>query len=251
MAAHSLGAAGLDGPDADGPLLALLRVLADGAGPEVIGSAIAEGLLREHGPTRLAVYLVDAGGEWLEESVRYGPREGARDYARIPMEARLPLTDVVRSGEAGAWTYAEAVAAYPAVAGWVQSQKAASDDDEVFAVPIRSAGRTLGALLVTLPGPVERTWRLRLMLDMAAVALAVWSRGSAPSRSVGRGGSAVALTSRQARIVNGIEQGWSNAEIAADLAISVATVKADLARLYRVFGVSDRTALPALVASSR
>jgi DNA-binding CsgD family transcriptional regulator len=151
------------------------------------------------------------------------------------------------------WTTEQAVEQYPLVAGWVQSQPELAGD-EVFVVPVRSAGTVVGALLVTLPQRTERSWRLRLLLDSAAIALGLWSRGVLAQARADAGRprkSVAALTERQSSIVAGIRTGRSNREIAEDLQVSVGTVKADLSQLYRLFGVSDREALVALVDSVR
>lgn len=247
-----LGPAALDGAAGEGPLLAFLRVLSDGADPATIGAALAHGLLHEFSPTQVSAYFLDPTRAWLDELVTYGLPSDGVDYSRVAMELRMPLTEVVRTGEAGVWTTDQAVEQYPVVAGWVQAQPEIAGD-EVFVVPVRNAGRVIGALLVTLPKRTERSWRLRLLLDSAAIALGLWARGvlaqsGEPSRP--RRASA-ALTERQSAIVDGVRAGRSNREIATDLHVSVGTVKADLAQLYRVFGVSDRDALAALIDGAR
>lgn len=248
-----LGPAALDGAAGEGPLLAFLRVLSDSADRATIGDAPANGLLHEFSPTQVSAYLLDPTRAWLDEVVTYGlPTDGV-DYSRVAMELRMPLTEVVRTGEAGVWTTDKAVEQYPLVAGWVQAQPELAGD-EVFVVPVRSAGRVIGALLVNLPQRTERSWRLRLLLDSAAIALGLWSRGvmSQAASDVGRARKAgAALSDRQRAIVEGIRAGRSNREIAAVLNVSVGTVKADLAQLYRVFAVSDRDALAALVEAVR
>lgn len=247
-----LGPAALDGAAGEGPLLAFLRVLSDGADPATIGAALAHGLLHEFTPTQVSAYFLDPTRLWLDELVTYGLPSDGVDYSRVAMELRMPLTEVVRTGEAGAWITSAAVQEYPLLTGWVAARPERADD-EVFVVPVRGAGRVVGALLVALPQHTERSWRLRLLLDSAAIALGLWSRGvlaQASESSRPRRASA-ALTERQSAIVDGIRVGRSNREIAADLQVSVGTVKADLAQLYRVFGVSDRDALAALVETAR
>lgn len=252
MGADHLGPAALDGPEADEPLLAFLRLLADGATGDAIGAGLAEGLLREAGPTQLAVYLVDAEGTCLEEQVSYGA-EPDPDHRLVPIDLAVPVTEVFRTGRSGAWTMAEGARQFPAIAGWVHSRPEAADD-EVFLVPIRAQGRPVGVLLVSLPGPAERSWQLGRLLEAASTALAVWAAGRAPVAS--RGGQrarvrGIDVTERQHRIVDGVRAGRSNAEIAADLDVSVGTVKADLAALYRLFAVSQREALVDLVPAAR
>jgi DNA-binding CsgD family transcriptional regulator len=227
-------------------LLALLRVLADSADAAIVGTALAEGLLRECAPTRVSGYFPDAAHEWLHERVTYGASAVEPNYERVSLMLDAPVTEVFRTGEARSWTIGEAVSRFPAVAGWVVHRPEQATD-EVFVVPIRAAGRVAGVLLVLLPGATERTWRLRTLMDAAATALGVWYRGPAAPRSDegrGRRPGALDVTPRQRRIVELVGEGRTNGQIAAELRVSVGTVKADLSRLYRMLAVAQRDALP-------
>ncbi len=252
MGADALGLAALDGPAADEPLLALLRLLADGASSDAIGAGLAEGLLREARPTQLSVYRVDADGLSLEEHARYGAASEP-EHRLVPIDLALPMTEVFRTGRSSAWTMTDAAEQFPALAGYVRSRPEHAAD-ETFVVPIRAQGRPVGVLLVSLPGPAERSWQLGRLMEAASTALAVWavgrlSEGPRPgARPRGRG---IEVSDRQRRIVDGVRAGRSNAEIAADLDVSVGTVKADLSALYRLFAVSQREALVDLVPAAR
>jgi DNA-binding CsgD family transcriptional regulator len=229
------------------PLLAFLRVLSDAPPPDRIGVALVEGMLRELQPGPVSVYLLDRSGAYLEERVRYGAAPEPT-HLRAPLDAALPLTEVFRTGRAMSWTIAEAARAYPAVAGWAKAQP--SPEDRVLIVPIRAGGRPVGGLIVALPAPVELGLRARVLVDAACVALGVWAlseigRPAAPGRP--RPGRGTAPTERQTRIIEAVAAGASNADIARKLSVSVGTVKADLAQLYRQYGVSDRNALAELV----
>lgn len=59
--------------------------------------------------------------------------------------------------------------------------------------------------------------------------------------------SRLGLTSRQAEIVRLILAGRNDRQIAAELRISLPTVRAHLQRVFEVQGVSDRTALVIVV----
>ena len=50
-----------------------------------------------------------------------------------------------------------------------------------------------------------------------------------------------ALTAREVEVLDGVAQGWSNAEIGRRLHIGEATVKTHLLRLFQKLGVDDRT----------
>jgi DNA-binding CsgD family transcriptional regulator len=142
---------------------------------------------------------------------------------------------------------------FPAVAGWVRMHPEALAE-EVLGVPVRGRGRVLGAMLVALPEQAPRSWRLKGLMEAASAGLALWwlsagvSGRPTPRTQRARGST---VTARQRDVVDGIRRGRSNAEIAEKLGVSVGTVKADLAQLYRNFGVSDRNELPRLVPKRR
>lgn len=246
-----LGPAALDGASGEGPVLAFLRVLANESDGQTIGAALAEGLLRECRPTQVSAYFLDESGDAVEERVQYRDPSRPEAHARVPLTVRMPLTDVIRTGEAGAWAMADAAAAYPAVAGWVHAQPDRRAE-EVLIVPIRAGGRVVGALLVSLPPGTPRTWRLRTLVDVAATALAVWAtpRGTPRQTSTTARMRSLDITERHRRILDGVRRGRTNALIASELGVSVGTVKADLARLYQTFGVSNRDALASVVTDS-
>ncbi|MCA9185920.1 MAG: helix-turn-helix transcriptional regulator [Pirellulaceae bacterium] len=55
--------------------------------------------------------------------------------------------------------------------------------------------------------------------------------------------SDLGFTSRQAELIDGILQGWSDQQVARKLQISPHTVRAHLQRVFEAQGVTDRTAL--------
>lgn len=55
--------------------------------------------------------------------------------------------------------------------------------------------------------------------------------------------SELGFTSRQAELIDGILQGWSDQQIARELQISPHTVRAHFQRVFEAQGVTDRTAL--------
>jgi DNA-binding CsgD family transcriptional regulator len=228
----------------DGSVLAFLRVLAADPDGATLAAALARGLLAEWAPGTLSVYLVDAAGEALVDVGSYGiDTTDSFDYSRVPLTVPTPFSQAVRTGEERFWTLLEGAADYPAVAGWVARHPAA-DTAEAVVIPIWSRGRTVGVLSVLFATPVDRTWRLRSALDSAAAALAVWALSSehAPSARP-RGSRGVAPTPRQQRILDQLAAGRTNAQIAADLQVSVGTVKTDLAHLFRIYAVRDRQSL--------
>lgn len=240
----------LDGAGVDGVLLPFLRVLASSSDGTEVGLAVADGLLREFAPTQVSAYFLDASGDWLDEQVTHARPPGLDDISRLPLSIRVPMTEVMRTGESAAWKMADAAAVFPAVAGWVHAQPERADEQALL-MPIRAEGRLVGVLVVCVPGPVERTWRLRVLLEAGAIGLGLWWRaaGAEPDRDRSRGGRSrgVVVTERQLRILDGVRRERSNRQIADELMVSLGTVKADLAILFRNFGVSDRRAVAALV----
>jgi DNA-binding CsgD family transcriptional regulator len=244
--------ASLDGPTSDGPLLALLRVLADELDGNAFASVLVDTLLREYKPVQLTAYFLDPTGTYLEERAHHGDGPHGSGMAQIPLEVRAPVTEVWRDGQAAAWTMREAAEQFPAVTGWARRQPARADED-LYVVPIRNRRAVTGVVQLSLPAGTERSWRLRLMLDATSTSLAVWARSALPLPAPlsGHRRQTVALSPRQQSIVDGIRRGRSNRELAVQLHVSVGTIKADLAPLYQMFGTSDRAALPGLVDASR
>ena len=232
------------GGKTDGPVLAFLHVLADAPGADSVGTALARGLLGAWSPDQVAAYLIDPTGSALIAAVHFGvDPDQLADYSRIPLDLAVPVTEVFRTGEDGSWLLAEAPKNYPSVAGWVGGHPAA-ETGEVLGLPIRSGGRIVGVLVVSFPQPVERSWRLRVLLDAGATALGVWAAGvlaqGLPSSKPLATRRGVQLTARQRQVLDGVRAGRTNPQIATELTVSVGTVKADLAHLFRIFGVSQR-----------
>jgi len=235
------------GRKSDGPVIAFLHVLADAPDAASIGNALGRGLFAAYEPDQVAAYLIDSAGSALVAVVHFGLDTGQlADYSRIPLDLGVPVTEVFRTGEEGSWLLADAPKSYPAVAGWVVSHPAA-ETGEVLGLPIRCGGRIVGVLVVSFPLRVERTWSLRVLLDAGVTALGVWAAGvlaqglpTSKPLSARRG---VELTPRQRLVLDRVRAGRTNPQIAAELSVSVGTVKADLAHLFRIFGVSQRHAL--------
>jgi DNA-binding CsgD family transcriptional regulator len=234
------------------PLLAVLRLMSEGSEPDTIGRALVEDLLREHTVSALSAYFVVDGGEALEERVHYGRSRDAGRYSVVSLDTVAPLTEAFRTGESSAWRTSDAAAEFPAVAGWAREHPEFLEH-EWLATPIRGRGTVVGVLLVSRPGSSERGPRLQGSMEAAAIALSLWwlsqpraAHSLRPARSSG-----TVVTPRQRAIVAGLRAGRTNARIAADLGVSVGTVKADLAVLYRNYDVADRQALLAALRPRR
>jgi DNA-binding CsgD family transcriptional regulator len=228
----------------EGSLGAFVALLADSPDGEVVARAVAGGLLAAFGPTAVTVHVADPGRRELGLAAQVGLEpEQSRLYARVPIDARLPLAEVYRSGEDLALTLDDVAERYPLAARWVQANPD-RDRGELLAVPIRSRAVPIGVLTVQFPTPPPRTWPLRSALDDTAHALAVWVLAR-PDRT-GRAGSTetrsgdLRITERQREILSLVRSGCTNREIAGRIRFSEATVRAELASLSRLLGARGR-----------
>jgi DNA-binding CsgD family transcriptional regulator len=233
----------------DGAVIDFLRSINEVTDAASLASLLAEGLLAPWSPSQLGVFVVDAERRSLSLETSYGlSADQIAGHSHVSLEVRLPVTQVFITGEEGWWDMRDATEAFPVVKGWAALGPAPMAA-EGLATPIRATGRPLGVLLITFPDGVERSWALRSRIDAAVSALGLWLRaqdGHLASRSAARSRAArgVRLTARQHRLLELVGTGATNAQIAADLSVSVGTVKADLSRLFRVLGVSRREELP-------
>jgi DNA-binding CsgD family transcriptional regulator len=235
---------------AGGPIVAFLRSLAEAPDGSTMGAALAEGLLATWAPDHVAVYVIDGAGDALLAVSHFGlDADQVRHYARVPLDVPVPITTVFRTGEEGRWRMDQAARDYPVVRGWTD-QHPARATAEVHGLPIRRSGRIVGVLVVSFPVAVERTWRLRLLLDAAVSSIGVWVgsevRPGPGLASRKAGGHGAPLTDRQLRVLALVREGRTNAAIATVEGVSLGTVKADLAHMFRVFGVRHRSELAAI-----
>ena len=228
----------------EGSLGALVALLADSPDGEVVARAVAGGLLAPFGPTAVTVHVADPGRRDLGLAAQVGLEpDQSRLYGRVPVDARLPLADVYRSGEDLVLTLDAVAERYPLAARWVQANPD-RERGELLAVPIRSRAVPVGVLTVQFPAPTARTWRLRSALDDTAHALAVWvlARPDRPGRTatVGVHSNELRISERQREILRLVRSGCTNREIAGRIRFSEATVRAELASLSRLLGARGR-----------
>lgn len=133
-------------------LQALTAALSQAVTPEaVIDSAVRQGA-SALGTTAGGLSLVTPDGAWLETVSQVGyPAELARAFQRVPLEARTPGTDVVRSGQA-LWLGSEAEwAAYDQVAA---GRAAAGSPYQAIAIlPLVLAGQVAGIVAFSFAQP--------------------------------------------------------------------------------------------------
>jgi len=229
---------------AEGSLGAFVALLADSPDGEVVARAVAGGLLAPFGPTAVTVHVAEPGRRelGLAAQVGLGPDQ-SRLYARVPVDARLPLAEAYRSGEDLVLTLDAVAERYPLAARWVQANPD-RDRGELLAVPIRSRAVPIGVLTVQFASPPARTWQLRSALDDTAHALAVWvlARPDRPGHAgaVETRSGDLRITERQREILRLVRSGCTNREIAGRIRFSEATVRAELGSLSRLLGARGR-----------
>jgi serine phosphatase RsbU (regulator of sigma subunit)/CHASE3 domain sensor protein len=145
--------------------------LAAASSVEEVAAATAIEATRSLDTTTAAVHVLDESGDLLHH---VGGLSGHRleRWSSVPMQADLPLTAVVRTGEAHYFDDVDALLdRAPGLVG------AVSADSRSFAVlPLVASGRTLGALSVTFTRPMAFDEDERALLfaltSQSAVALA-------------------------------------------------------------------------------
>ena len=106
------------------------------------------------------------------------------------------------------------------------------------------------------PGPVDDPWGHRTPLTLHLDHLAIEGLMTALGRPDGSGPRALPdeltrLTDRELTVLRAIATGATNAEIAAELFVSVATVKTHVARVLAKLGLRDRVQVVIFAYESR
>jgi PAS domain S-box-containing protein len=132
-------------------LYRMALALAKATTPDEVAAATLMGCLSELDAAGGAVYVLDRDGKTLVSLGQSGHPAGALDeYETMPLEARTPLGDAARSGEAGFYASYEACAqAYPDLRDVMR----AGDFEASVALPLRAHGHPLGVLGIRYSGP--------------------------------------------------------------------------------------------------
>ncbi len=234
---------------ADSSLASLLRMLADNPDPDLVAAALARGALNGFQPLVTAIAFVDHERQVLSVVGAFGRDPEIRHlYTEVPLDADIPATIACRTNEVVTTPSARLAVDFPLVAPYVKSG-VTPPDGEATAFPIRLRGAVVAVLGLEFASPVAEPWFLRSAVSTVSGPLAMWAvlrmqfddgPDSFWSRRPPR---PLTMSQRQREIVALVREGRTNAQIAGEIGFSVATVKAELARLCLLLGATSRTEL--------
>ncbi len=233
-----------------------LRLLASLPSPAIVVPALVHGPLAAFGATAGSIVRL-VGDELLTLASDGYPTDELARYRAIPMRGHLPFVLAVQQGMPVATSLRTLLDEYPLLeidAGMWTSLLADLPDGVLMSVPIALDGTAVGAYGFLAADPAAASVDAQPALLGLSAALGLWlthpSRPAPPDlpRSWSPG---LALTPRQASILQGVERGLGNASIALELGCSRDTVKADLQRALRVLGVSTRQEAVARASAAR
>lgn len=234
------------GDDGDhGDSVGLLRLLAGGTTGDDLATAALMGPLQPTGADWVALHHLDRhrGALALVGACRVPPGV-LGPLSLVPLDAGLPLTEAVGRVRPAIAGLADIVEASP-MAHFLLDGRAA-EGRAIGCVPALGRGVVVGAVTVELAAGRAGSWDVADRLHLVADALAVWQalrRSSDPHAVAVAVRPLLHLTDRQHAILALVAAGRTNAQIARELDYSTATVKADLAAMYRLFGVRIRSDL--------
>lgn len=233
----------IDVPD-EGSMRAVLRLLTDAPSADAVAAGIAQGLLADLEPEIVVLSVLDHGQHVRRVVGQYGlSAEDMEGFGEVSLDLRLPGYEVARTGVEMSMSVADMVAAYPLTAGWAKNGQS-RQHGEIVIWPLVRRGLVVGTLLVSTLAPIERTWELHARFGVLVLALAAWVQIESPAmdpRRSAAGHVRSPVTERQQAILRMLRDGFTNAEIADRIGYSVATVRADLAALYRALGARGRS----------
>lgn len=240
------GTASRRGDDGDhGDSVGLLRLLAGGTTGDDLAAAALLGPLLPTGADWVALHHLDRqrGALALVGACRVSPGV-LGPLSLVPIDAPLPLTEAARRTRPAIARLADVVEQSP-MAHFLLAGRA-PDGRHIGCVPALGRGVVTGTVTVELGPGHDASWDAVDRLDLVADALAVWlslRRGSDHGSIAVAARPLLHLTDRQRAILDLVAKGRTNAQIARELDYSTATVKADLAAMYRLFGVRIRSDL--------
>lgn len=230
---------------ADSSLAAFLRMLADDPTPDAVAEALANGPLAPFGSTLVALGLVDTDRQVLAMQGLHGADGQVRHtYAAIPLDADMPATKCYRTNTVITAPAARMAQDYPLTAKF--AERPFPSEATIWAFPLRYRSAVIAVLGLELSGPAAVPGAVRSAIATLSGPLASWAalriRAEAPSDVswTQRRPRSLSFTDRQRRIIALVRQGLTNAQIAEEIGYSLATVKAELARLSALLGAADR-----------
>ena len=230
---------------ADSSLVAFLRMLADDPTPDAVAESLANGPLAPFGPTLISLGFVDTDRKVLTMQGLHGADgQVRRTYAAIPLDADMPAALCYRTNTTITGQAARMAHDYPLTAKF--AERPFPSEATLWAFPLRYRSAVIAVLGLELSGPAAESGTVRSAVAALAGPLATWAAlrihaeaPSHPSWAPPRPRS-LSFTDRQRRIVALVRQGLTNPQIAEEIGYSLATVKAELARLSALLGAADR-----------
>ncbi|MFZ9629027.1 MAG: response regulator transcription factor [Ilumatobacteraceae bacterium] len=221
----------------------LLRALAGGADGDELADAARHTMVVDVPPTWLALHAVNRTCDTVElvgsSGLPYGLRE---PLCSIPSSVPLPITAAVDRIDVVVVAVSSLDEDYPLGHFLVGAEDAG--DRTLVVVPALTRSAVVGVVSLEFERPPAPTWDMLRRLEIAADALAAWTLCHPDLTGIDRRSRpSVWLTERQQMVLSMVATGLTNAQIARELDYSIATVKADLSAMYRVFGVRSRDEL--------
>jgi DNA-binding CsgD family transcriptional regulator len=233
------------------PLAVFITALAGSTDGTTVGNAICRGLLAPWQPSIAVVRVHRPEIDSLELTAHFGLSDTwAEQFAVIPLSANLPACAAFRRGVETHLTLVEAHHQFPMGDASRRTPSDANDtvvgtEGMVSNLPLRSNGMPIGTAIIAFTTPVTLDWQLRSALDSLVAATSLWARSAwiANDPNQPHPVPRPLVSDRQLRILALVSDGRTNANIATELGFSVATVKAEVATLLRLYSATDRNDL--------
>lgn len=234
------------------PLLglpSLLRLLSGHPDGQHLTSALNDGVFSAFDARATVIWLVEN-----RESLSMIGYVGFSDadlerWHRIPLTFDSQMVDVARHGEIYVTAIADFPERYPNATFDRDHFQAMTDrlrmqDGDLIGIPIIHQGITLGVVQFTTESP--RDWNAHDFSVLTAIssALGLWAtHPHSPVSPLYRSSGAepmLMFTRRQQDIIALVNEGVGNHQIAAELHVSVSTVKQELQRIMRSTNTTER-----------
>ena len=217
------------------PVSALLRTLASSLDGNP-GPAILRGILAPFPVSWVLVHVVRPDHLALVGHAGI-PDSLVAQLRVLPRTGRWPMTEVLTTGIDLVSTRAELTDRFP-LAAPLESASHGTVSVSAF----RRGGIPVGTTTLGYPHEPPDSADLQQRLDALGDSVALWALSPA---TVSRAPMPVStVTDRQREILALVSDGKTNPQIARELSVSVATVKADLSALFRLLGTHTRVDLP-------
>lgn len=220
-------------------MAALLRVLAGSPDGDAVCHAIRWGVLDGTGAEEVTIHGADSERAHL---LRLGcsSSDDGEGGGWLPVTTRLPVCEAFRSGAEVALEGPRVAELYPLAV--LADHEAVREGVISVALPLRGGGVVMGVLALRFamiqPPHGEGMSLLRVMAD----AVGLWAAPRCPRTGPARTGR-TPITERQVQVLQMVQAGCSNGQIARRLGFAEATIKADLTALYRLLGAHSRHGL--------